>query len=154
MMWLVEVALRRPISVAVMALLMLVLGTLSFALMPIDIFPAINIPVVMLVWSYPGLSAVDTERRVVTLSERAISTTVNDIDHIESESLPGVGSDPGLLPTRRVYPRSDCADQRGDRGYPGRDAARHGAAQHYRLQRRQCAGGADQCLFLFLLAKS
>jgi multidrug efflux pump subunit AcrB len=91
MMWLVEVALRRPISVAVMALLMLVLGSLSFALMNVDIFPAINIPVVMLVWSYPGLSAVDTERRVVTLSERAMTTTVNGIDHIESESLPGVG---------------------------------------------------------------
>jgi multidrug efflux pump subunit AcrB len=91
MMWLVEVALRRPISVAVMALLMLVLGTLSFALMNVDIFPAINIPVVMLVWSYPGLSAVDMERRVVTLSERAMSTTVNGIEHIESESLPGVG---------------------------------------------------------------
>ena len=90
-MWLVQLALRRPLTVAVMALLMLVLGTLSFALMPIDIFPAIDIPVVMLVWSYPGLSAVDTERRVVTLSERAITTTVNDIDHIESESLPGVG---------------------------------------------------------------
>ncbi len=67
MMWLVEVALRRPISVAVMALLMLVLGTLSFALMNVDIFPAINIPVVMMVWSYPGLSAIDMERRVVTL---------------------------------------------------------------------------------------
>ncbi|HEY2104151.1 MAG TPA: efflux RND transporter permease subunit [Candidatus Binataceae bacterium] len=90
-MWVVEVALRRPISVAVMALLMLVLGSLSFALMNVDIFPAINIPVVMLVWSYPGLSAVDTERRVVTLSERAMTTTVNGIDHIESESLPGVG---------------------------------------------------------------
>ena len=119
MMWLVEVALRRPISVAVMALLMLVLGTLSFALMPIDIFPAINIPVVMLVWSYPGLSAVDTERRVVTLSERAISTTVNDIDQIDRNHCPE-SADPGLLPPDASNPRSDCADQRGDRGYPGR----------------------------------
>jgi len=91
MMWLVEVALRRPISVAVMALLMLVLGTLSYSLMNVDIFPAINIPVVMMVWSYPGLSAIDMERRVVTLSERALTTTVNGIDHIESESLPGAG---------------------------------------------------------------
>jgi multidrug efflux pump subunit AcrB len=91
MMWLVEVALRRPISIAVMALLMMVLGALSFALMNIDIFPEINIPVVMVVWAYPGLSAVDMERRVVTISERAFSTTVNGIDHIESESLTGVG---------------------------------------------------------------
>src|SRR6516162_10588563 len=91
MMYLVELALRRPISVAVMALLMMVLGALSFALMNIDIFPAINIPVVMVVWNYPGLSAVDMERRVVTISERAYSTTVNGIDHIESQSLTGIG---------------------------------------------------------------
>jgi multidrug efflux pump subunit AcrB len=74
-----------------MALLMMVLGALSFALMNIDIFPAINIPVVMVVWNYPGLSAVDMERRVVTISERAYSTTVNGIDHIESQSLTGIG---------------------------------------------------------------
>ena len=91
MMWLVELALRRPISIAVMALLMMVLGALSFALMNIDIFPVINIPVVMVVWNYPGLSAIDMERRVVTISERAFSTTVNGIDHIESESLTGLG---------------------------------------------------------------
>ena len=91
MMWLVELALRRPISVAVMSLLMLVLGTLSFTLMNVDIFPLINIPVVMVVWSYPGLPAIDMERRVLAISERAYSTTVNGIDHIESESLTGVG---------------------------------------------------------------
>ncbi|MGD0118173.1 MAG: efflux RND transporter permease subunit, partial [Candidatus Binatus sp.] len=59
MMWLVRLALRRPISVVVMALLMLVLGTLSFFLMNIDIFPAINVPVVMVVWSYPGMASLD-----------------------------------------------------------------------------------------------
>src|SRR5579871_5999924 len=61
-MWIVRLALRRPLSVAVMALLMLVLGTLCFSLMNVDIFPAINIPVVMVVWSYPGLKAIDMER--------------------------------------------------------------------------------------------
>src|SRR3984957_18310487 len=91
MMWLVRLALRRPLSVAVMALLMLVLGALSFALMNVDIFPAINIPVVMVVWSYPGLSAIDRERRMVIISERAYSTTVDGIEHIESESLTGIG---------------------------------------------------------------
>ena len=91
MMWLVRLALRRPISVAVMALLMLVLGTLSFFLMNIDIFPAINVPVVMVVWSYPGMDATDMERRMVYISERAYSTTVNGIEHIESESMLGVG---------------------------------------------------------------
>jgi RND family efflux transporter MFP subunit len=91
MMWIVEMALRRPIFVAVMALLMLVLGVLSFTRMNLDIFPAINLPVVMVVWNYPGLSAIDMERRVVIISERAYSTTVNGIEHIESRSFPGIG---------------------------------------------------------------
>jgi multidrug efflux pump subunit AcrB len=74
-----------------MALLMLVLGTLSFELMNVDIFPAINLPVVMVVWVYPGLPAFDVERRMVLISERAYSTTVNGIEHIESESINGLG---------------------------------------------------------------
>src|SRR6266849_2409310 len=90
-MWIVRLALRRPLSVAVMALLMLVLGTLSFELMNVDIFPAINLPVVLVVWNYPGLSAFDVERRMVFISERAYSTTVNGIEHIESESINGIG---------------------------------------------------------------
>jgi multidrug efflux pump subunit AcrB len=91
MMWLVQVALRRPVSVAVMALLMLVSGTLSFVLMNVDIFPVISLPVVMVVWYYPGLSALQVERRMVWISERAYSTTVNDIEHIDSESINGEG---------------------------------------------------------------
>ena len=91
MMWIVRLALRRPLSVAVMALLMLVLGTLCFELMNVDIFPAINLPVVLVVWSYPGLSAFDVERRMVFISERAYSTTVNAIEHIESRSINGLG---------------------------------------------------------------
>jgi len=90
-MWIVRLALRRPLSVAVMALLMLVLGVLSFGLMNVDIFPSIDLPVVMVVWNYPGLSAFDVERRMVFISERAFSTTVNGIDHIESESINGIG---------------------------------------------------------------
>jgi multidrug efflux pump subunit AcrB len=91
MMWLVKMALRRPLTVAVMALLMMVAGFLSFAQMNVDIFPAIKLPVVMVVWNYPGLAAFQVERRMVWISERAYSTTVNDIDHIESESLDGLG---------------------------------------------------------------
>ena len=90
-MWIVRLALRRPLSVAVMALLMLVLGVLSFGLMNVDIFPSIDLPVVMVVWNYPGLTAFDVERRMVFISERAYSTTVNGIEHIESESLNGIG---------------------------------------------------------------
>ncbi|HKV55911.1 MAG TPA: efflux RND transporter permease subunit [Candidatus Binataceae bacterium] len=90
-MWIVSLALRRPLSVAVMALLMLVLGALSFTRMNADIFPAIDMPVVIVVWNYPGLSAIDMERRVVIISERASGSTVNDIEHMESESIAGAG---------------------------------------------------------------
>ncbi len=90
-MWIVRLALRRPLSVAVMSLLMLVLGVLSFGLMNVDIFPSIDLPVVMVVWNYPGLSAFDVERRMVFISERAYSTTVNGIEHIESESINSLG---------------------------------------------------------------
>ena len=91
MMALVRLALRRPISVVVMALLMLVLGVLSFELMNVDIFPEINLPVVLEVWNYPGLSAIQIERRMVWISERGASTTVNGIEHIDSTSMNGLG---------------------------------------------------------------
>jgi multidrug efflux pump subunit AcrB len=90
-MWIVRLALRRPHSVAVMALLMLVLGVLSFTHMNADIFPVINLPVVEVIWSYPGLSALMMERRMVWISERAMSTTVNGIEHIESTAMDGLG---------------------------------------------------------------
>ncbi|HLH77024.1 MAG TPA: efflux RND transporter permease subunit, partial [Candidatus Binataceae bacterium] len=90
-MWIVLLALRRPLSIAVMALLMLVLGVLAFTRMNADIFPAIDLPVVEVVWNYPGLSAVGMERRVVIISERSYSSEVNAIEHIESESLNGIG---------------------------------------------------------------
>jgi multidrug efflux pump subunit AcrB len=70
---------------------MLVLGVLSFAMMNVDIFPAINLPVVILIYNYPGLSAVNMERRIVLITERAQSLSLNDIQHIESESIEGIG---------------------------------------------------------------
>ncbi|HEX4462064.1 MAG TPA: efflux RND transporter permease subunit, partial [Polyangia bacterium] len=90
-MWIVELALRRPYTVAVMSILILTMGILSLTRTVVDIFPTIDIPVVAVVWSYPGLPAEDMERRVVLISERAFSTTVNGIERIESNSIPGVG---------------------------------------------------------------
>jgi multidrug efflux pump subunit AcrB len=90
-MWIVRLALRRPYTVAVMCVLILVMGILSLTRMVVDIFPAIDIPVVAVIWNYPGLSAQDMERRVVLISERGFSTTVNNIERIESESIPGIG---------------------------------------------------------------
>jgi CzcA family heavy metal efflux pump len=90
-MWIVRLALRRPYTTAVMCLLVLLMGILSVLRMPVDIFPSIDIPVVAVVWQYGGLPPEEMERRVVTVSERAMSTTVNGIERIESQSIQGIG---------------------------------------------------------------
>lgn len=90
-MWIVRLALRRPYTIAVMCLLMLLMGGLSMRRMQVDIFPSIDIPVVTVVWSYGGLTPEEMERRVVAVSERSMSTTVNGIERIESQSLQGIG---------------------------------------------------------------
>src|SRR5277367_3806937 len=90
-MWIVRLALRRPYTFAVFALLLLIIGPLSIINTPTDIFPNIDIPVVSIVWQYQGLSAVDMASRIITLTERTLTTTVDNIDHIESQSLDGVG---------------------------------------------------------------
>jgi multidrug efflux pump subunit AcrB len=90
-MWIVRLALRRPYTVAVLSALIFIFGVLSATRMNKDIFPSIDIPVVIVVWSYPGLSAEDMERRIVLISERAYSTTIDGISHIESQSQAGVG---------------------------------------------------------------
>jgi len=90
-MWIVQLALRRPVTIVVMSALMLLLGIVSLSRMNFDIFPAIDMPLVNLVWYYPGLSAQEMEQRVVNISERAASTTVNGVDHIESTSFNGIG---------------------------------------------------------------
>jgi multidrug efflux pump subunit AcrB len=90
-MWIVRLALRRPYTVAVMCLLVMMMGFLSIRRMAVDIFPSIDIPVVAVVWNYTGLAPEEMERRVISLSERALSTTVNGIQRIESQSIQGVG---------------------------------------------------------------
>jgi len=90
-MWIVRLALRRPYTTAVMCLLVLLMGVLSLTRMAVDIFPSIDIPVVAVVWQYGGLAPEEMERRVVSISERSLSTTVNGIDHIESQSIQGIG---------------------------------------------------------------
>lgn len=91
MMGLVRLSLRRPYTAAVASLLILLMGGLAVTRMIVDIFPIIDIPVVLVAWNYPGLSAVDMERRVVLVSERAYSQSVNGIDHIESQAIPSTG---------------------------------------------------------------
>ena len=90
-MWIVRLALRRPYTFVVVALLLVVLGVVTVQRMPTDIFPNVDIPVVTVIWSFTGIAPEDMEKRVVTVSERAFTTTVNDIEHMESQSMYGVG---------------------------------------------------------------
>ena len=96
-MWIVKLALSRPYTFLVAALLILILspivilGTPGTPGMPVDIFPNIDIPVVSILWNYAGFSPQEMERRIVTPTERGLTTIVNDIEHTESQSLNGIG---------------------------------------------------------------
>jgi CzcA family heavy metal efflux pump len=89
-MWLVRIALRRPYTFIVMAMLIVVLGVLAIARTPTDIFPNIDIPVISVIWNYGGLPPEQMEKRVVNNFERFLTTIVSDIDHVESQSLTGI----------------------------------------------------------------
>jgi multidrug efflux pump subunit AcrB len=91
-MWIVKLALNRPYTFLVAALLILILSPVAIFIlnMPVDIFPNIDIPVVSIIWNYTGFSPQDMESHIVSPTERALTTTVNDIEHIESQSLNGI----------------------------------------------------------------
>ncbi len=90
-MWIVQLALRRPYTFVVAALALLLLTPFILLRTPTDIFPSINIPVVSVIWQYAGLSAQEIEQRILYVHERSLSATVNDIEHVESNSYTGVG---------------------------------------------------------------
>jgi len=85
-MWIVRLALKRPYTFVVMAVLIAILGGVAIATMPVDIFPYIDIPIVSIVWQYNGLSPEEMESRIVTNFERALTSNVTDIEHLESQS--------------------------------------------------------------------
>ncbi|MPW18883.1 MMPL family transporter [Paraburkholderia sp. CNPSo 3157] len=89
-MWIVRLALRRPYTFVVLALLLLIIGPLTILRTPTDIFPNIDIPVLSVIWTYNGLPADEMERRIVLNYERGLSVAVNDIEHVESTSLNGI----------------------------------------------------------------
>ena len=89
-MWIVNVALQRPYTFIVLALLILLISPLVILRTPTDIFPNINIPVVSILYQYSGLGAEEMEQRITSVYERILTTTVNDIEHMESQSLNGV----------------------------------------------------------------
>ena len=117
-MWIVRLALRRPYTVLVSVLAVVLFSGLALTRLRRDVLPNIDIPVVDVVWNYPGLSAEDMERRVVFISERAYSTTVNGIERIESQSIPGIGLLKRLLPAGRRHRRGHRADQRRLQHHP------------------------------------
>src|SRR5579871_2613330 len=90
-MWIVRLALRRPYTFIVMSLLIAILGVMTIVTTPTDVFPYINIPVAGVIWSYSGMSPDDMSKRVLLISERAMTTTVNGIEHIEATAYNGVG---------------------------------------------------------------
>src|SRR5215469_13063389 len=88
-MWIVRLALARPYTFVVMAILIAILGSSAIVTMPVDIFPFIDIPVVSVLWVYSGLSPEEMEKRVVTNFERSLTSNVNDVEHFESQSYSG-----------------------------------------------------------------
>src|SRR5262245_29898611 len=89
-MWLVRIALQHPYTFVVMSLLIIITGIASLVKMPTDIFPDIDIPVISVAFNYGCLNPQEMERRIVSNYERALTTTVNDIEHVESQTLAGV----------------------------------------------------------------
>src|SRR5579875_1859815 len=89
-MWIVRLALRRPYTFVVLSLMLFILAPVVISRTPTDMFPNIDIPVVSIVWQYTGLSAQELSERIVYVSERALTTTVNNIEHIESQTMTGI----------------------------------------------------------------
>ena len=100
-MWIVRLALRRPYTFVVMSMMIVILGILAAVRMPTDIFPEIDIPVVSVIWSYAGISPEEMAEVVTIRCERSFTTSVNDIEHMESQSLPGLVHHQDLLPPQR-----------------------------------------------------
>src|SRR4030081_1762862 len=89
-MWIVKLALSRPYTFIVLALVLILISPVILLRTPVDIFPSINIPVISVIWSYAGLAPSEMETRIVSIFERSLTTSVNNIEHIESQSLNGV----------------------------------------------------------------
>src|SRR5258707_7793924 len=89
-MWIVNLALRRPYTFIVLAIFILIAGVLSILSTPKDIFPSINIPVISVIWTFTGMAPEEVEQHITSPYERVLTTTVDNIEHIESQSLYGI----------------------------------------------------------------
>src|SRR6201988_3881626 len=104
-MWIVQLALRRPYTFIVLAVFILIAGVLSIVSTPKDIFPSINIPVISVIFNFPGMAPRDLEEHLTTVYERVLTTTVDNIEHIESESLFGIAVVKIFLQPKASVPR-------------------------------------------------
>src|SRR5260221_11268781 len=118
-MWIVRLALRRPYTFVVMAMAIPLLGLVAIFRMPTDIFPEVDIPVISVIWQYPGMSPGEMEGRMVRNFEGFLTTTVNDIEHIESQSLNGVAVVPAHLHPRAENEEAQGAGMAGGRAALG-----------------------------------
>ena len=143
-MWIVQLALRRTYTFVVMALLIAAVSGVAIYRMSTDIFPEINIPVVSVVWQYTGMPADEIEQRIILINERVLTTSVNDIEHIESQSLFGVGVIRHLLLSRGEDRGGRGAGDGHQPGDPEDHAAGHQPAVHRAIQRHQRADRADR----------
>ena len=143
-MWIVRLALSRPYTFIVMALVIVLLTTVVVLRTPTDIFPEINIPVIGLVWTYTGLQPQEMERRITSNVERGIMMLVNDVEHIESQSLTGIAVIKIYFQPGRKHPDGTGANHRDFADIPAKPAAGHDAAAGDDLFGVHGAGAADR----------
>ena len=136
---LVRIALQRPYTFLVLALIILIAGPLAVLRTPIDIFPEIRIPVIAVIWQYTGLQPDQMSGRIATPFQRALTTTVNDIEHIEANSYVGVGIIKVFFQSNVGYSYRQCPGHGGLPDFAETVAARHHAAADPELQRLDCA---------------
>ena len=130
-MWIVRLALRRPYTFVVMAILILVMGGIAIFRTPTDIFPNIDIPVVSVIWNYNGLVPKDMADRIVSVTERNMTTIVDNIEHVESQSLYGIAVVKVFHAAQCQHRPCGCADY-GQFANPTSTIARghHSTADH------------------------
>ena len=146
-MWIVALALRRPYTFVVMALVIILLMPVVLIRTPVDIFPDINIPVISVVWNYAGFAPTEMASRIITNSERGITITVNDIEHIESQSVYGIGVIKIFFrPQANIQNRAGASHSDGANHCAIASAGNDSASSHYlfRIFHSNCATRAEQ----------
>ena len=145
-MWIVALALRRPYTFTVFAILILIAGVVAITRTPKDIFPSINIPVVSVIWSYAGMSPEGMESHIVSQFERGLTTTVDNIEHIESQSIYGIGIIKVFLQPTRDRSVGYCADYLHLAVGVEADAAWDHASSGDQLHGFECSGSSDRLI--------